>query len=206
MKGLLLKDLYMIRKVGWYQLLMFAVFLALGCISQNNGFFLLWPMVFLGLLSNSLIGYEEQAGWPLYAQTMPWERRTIVTEKYVLEFVLVLLGAGVIALVQAGNSAVRGGEISPVNVFLLCISVGLLAPALSLPPVFKYGTIKGRWFYMVLIILVSAVSGVLSEFAVGSESQTAPAEMVLGVVPLVVAVIYLLSWLLSMRFYEKREL
>ena len=59
---------------------------------------------------------------------------------------------------------------------------------------------------MVLIILVSAVSGVLSEFAVGSESQTAPAEMVLGVVPLVVAVIYLLSWLLSMRFYEKREL
>lgn len=206
MKGLLLKDLYMTKKIGWYQLLMFVIFAFLGCISENNGFFLLWPMVFLGVLSNSLIGYEEQAGWPLYAQTMPWERRTIVTEKYLLEFVLILVGAGMIALVQAVNSALRGWEISPVNVFLLCISVGMLAPALSLPPVFKYGTIKGRWFYMVLIILISALSGILSEFAVGGESQTAPAEMVMGVVPLVVAAMYLLSWLLSVRFYEKREL
>ena len=84
MKGLLRKDLYMIWRYGRLLLLISALFLVLGAISGGNTFFILYPVLFGGVLPVNLISYEERDGWNALCDTMPVSRKTVVNERYLM--------------------------------------------------------------------------------------------------------------------------
>ena len=83
MSALLLKDLYMIKRDCRGNVILCLVFAVAG-IAGNSIFFAIWPLLFCALIPSTLLGLEEQAGWQAYADTMPWSRKTVETEKYVL--------------------------------------------------------------------------------------------------------------------------
>ena len=80
-----------------------------------------------------------------------------------------------------------------------------LCPAILLPFTFKYGVEKGRFAYYITIGICCGVGAFL--VSAGFEIPTVTNSFwLLGAVAGVSILLYALSWRLSIRFYQKREL
>ena len=205
MKGLLKKDLYMAWAYSKVVLLMVVIFLVASAFADNGLFFLLYPLIIVTMLPVSLLGYDERFKWNVYCDALPLSRAQQVTEKYLLTlifsgcvFVLLALTQG-IRLLPAG----RTGEFWELLAAMLLFA--LISPSLILPFLFKLGTEKGRIAYYVflglLLVLVLLLS---SKGLVGSsEPSSGPLGILLSLV--IGVLLFLGSWRLSIRWYEKRE-
>ncbi len=207
MKGLLLKDWYAL----WSYLRIFLIvelgFVAMAIFTDANAFFLLYPCILSGMLSMTLIAYEEKEKWNIYALTLPYSRAQLVSSKYLVSLFLAL---SVVALATASqliamllNGAVDFRQI--LGQITLMLPLSLIPSALLLPFVYKFGAEKGRIAYYLVIGIFCAVLSGLGAFQ-GRPLQLPEGELMIVLILLASWLIYAISWLLSVKFYEKREL
>ena len=204
MKGLLRKDLYLAWATCRIFLLMAGLFLVVGAFSGEESFFLIYPMIIGMILPVSLISYDERSKWNLACDAMPLSRATVVSEKYLLTL-LSVLAVFLLTLLAQGLRLSGTGDLTPLRQLpALLLPLGLLGPALLLPVVFWLGVEKGRILYFVLVGLVCAV-GVF--FTSGTDVAAVTARELPGLVLVpVCAVVFALSWGLSIVLYRRREL
>ena len=208
MKALVYKDLVAIWKYCRNYLFLCAVFLVLSVFLEEYSFLQMYPAVFIGTLVSTLIAYDERDKWDRQVLTMPVTRRQYVTAKYLVG--LILQGTMVILSAVACALRLTMGDGFEWEVFkdYLAFLVGLAAasPSLTLPFVFKNGSEKGRMAYLVIlgIIFGLAVGGtmVLKKMNLLQNQMQIPGALLLVVL---VPLLYLGSWALSVRWYEKRE-
>ena len=208
MSALLLKDLYMIKRDCRGNLILCLVFAVAG-IAGNSIFFAIWPLLFCALIPSTLLGLEEQAGWQAYADTMPWSRKTVVTEKYVLTLSLSVCVTAVLTVVYAltgalGRTGIGPGDLLIVGIFVL----GMLPASFMLPVTFKFGMVKGRTAYMVCLMVMGALLGILSSLSgeVTDFLTAGPQTLLLALLIAIPTVLFAASWVLAVKFYEAREL
>lgn len=72
MKGLLLKDWYMIQKYCRSYILITAVIIGISLANGENLFFTFYPCMLCGMIPVTLLGYDERSGWMQYSGTMPY--------------------------------------------------------------------------------------------------------------------------------------
>ena len=60
MKGLLLKDWYMMKKYCRAYLLIAVVFIAVSLGNEDNMFFVFYPCLLCGMIPVNLLGYDER--------------------------------------------------------------------------------------------------------------------------------------------------
>lgn len=82
MKGLLLKEYYMIAKYCRAFLLIVVVFLAVSFFSSDNMFFIMYPAILASMIPVTLISYDEREKWNVYSGTLPYSRAQLVSAKY----------------------------------------------------------------------------------------------------------------------------
>lgn len=211
MKGLLLKDIYMALKYCRAYLLITLVFAIVFMIEDTNLFFLFYPMILAGVIPVNLISYDEKSGWMTYSAIMPYTRRQMVTAKYI--FVLMVLG-GSVALVTVTRLihtffAGQTDWVGFIMAIVLLVAASMVVPSLLLPVVFKYGVEKGRLFFYIVVVVAAGGCGAIGAAAVDNSFIDMLASIGGWLAPLALATSALLltgSWLLSIRFYEKREL
>ena len=208
MSALLLKDLYMIKRDCRGKVILCLVFAVAG-IAGNSIFFAIWPLLFCALIPSTLLGLEEQAGWQAYADTMPWSRKTVVTEKYVLTLSLSVCVTAVLTVVYAltgalGRTGIGPGDLLIVGIFVL----GMLPASFMLPVTFKFGMVKGRTAYMVCLMVMGALLGILSSLSgeVTDFLTAGPQTLLLALLIAIPTVLFAASWVLAVKFYEAREL
>ena len=208
MSALLLKDLYMIKRDCRGNVILCLVFAVAG-IAGNSIFFAIWPLLFCALIPSTLLGLEEQAGWQAYADTMPWSRKTVVTEKYVLTLSLSVCVTAVLTVVYAltgalGRTGIGPGDLLIVGIFVL----GMLPASFMLPVTFKFGMVKGRTAYMVCLMVMGALLGILSSLSgeVTDFLTAGPQTLLLALLIAIPTVLFAASWVLALKFYEAREL
>lgn len=208
MSALLLKDLYMIKRDCRGNVILCLVFAVAG-IAGNSIFFAIWPLLFCALIPSTLLGLEEQAGWQAYADTMPWSRKTVVTEKYVLTLSLSVCVTAVLTVVYAltgalGRTGLGPGDLLIVGIFVL----GMLPASFMLPVTFKFGMVKGRTAYMVCLMVMGALLGILSSLSgeVTDFLTAGPQTLLLALLIAIPTVLFAASWVLAVKFYEAREL
>ncbi len=208
MKGLLLKDLYMMKKYCKTYLLIMVVFIAVSFASSENLFFVFYPCLLCGMIPVNLLGYDERSRWLQYSETMPYSKEQIVSGKY-----LIGLGTqGTILLITGISQAIRMSisgtfVLGEYLVFMmLLLTMSLLASSITLPFIFKLGVEKGRMAYYIMIGIVCAGSVVSSNLLSNGIQAEIRLNGILPVVCLVGIGIYTLSWYLSIVFYKKREL
>ena len=204
MKGLLLKDFYLMAGYCKSFLLVSAVFIGLFVVEPSNFFFLLMLCIMLGMLPTTLLSYDEREHWNVYSQVFPVTRGQYVSVKYLIG----LLCSVLVALVVAAICLIRfeAGALLP----LLCISLAcsLIPAALLLPLSFRFGTEKARYLYLAFIALAAFAGAFLITGGEGAAAASAldPAA-VTWMVPLLGAggaALYGLSWLLSIWIYQRR--
>lgn len=195
MKGLLIKDLYMMKSYCRMHLILLLGFGFLAFADKGNGFFLLYPAVMAGSIPMTLLAYETQCGWESYCQALPVTRRQQVTVKYLIN----LLAVGATVLLDLVLMLILGNPLAETLEMLgMVLLTGICSGALLLPPIFKFGVEKGRIAYYVVLGAMCALS-----FQVDlSAGMTLPPFLPWLLAP----VILLVSWALSCKLYQNREL
>ena len=200
MKGLLLKDYYMTVKYCRMLILMVLIFAAVSAVS-NSIFLISYPFIIAGVLPVSLYAYDEKSGWCSYADAMPYSRAQQVSAKYISALVFICL---VMLICTVGKALTGDSFIEDFSLLVMLCGTGLLSAAVLLPFVLKFGSEKGRWAYYAVIIIACVIAAAV--FDTGSAvaldlTGTAAACILAGCV-----LLFGLSWLLSIKIYEKREL
>lgn len=197
MKGLLLKDWYLILRYQRAFLIIVVAFSIGGAAGSEvvSSFSTFYPCLMAGLMVPTLLAYDEKEKWHFYVQTMPVTRTQYVTGKYLfglcISAAMTLLSAIVMLIAYKGLSG-----------FSIRFSACLLLQALLLPFLFWLGAEKGRLIY-------ALVAGIFAALAVGGwMAADLGGGIHFGTAPLLAAalLLYALSWRLSILLYRKREL
>lgn len=206
MKGLLRKDIYQMWKYykTYYVL---AVVMEVASIWTNNAFLSVYPLMLMCMLPSNVQTIDESGKWELYCASLPCTRRQVVTGKYLIGPIFALPVLMLMVLCMSLQMDLAGrfswGELK--DMLLTCLGMILLMPALSLPLMFKFGATKSK---MVQFVVLGGFVGVVVAWSMLMDNDFTSLPALSGsVLPLLIIVlVYLLSWYLSVRFYEKRDL
>lgn len=209
MKGLLIKEWYTVRRSFLTALAVSALFIGIS-LKMELGFGICYLAPLFGMLPLTAMAQDEVSRWQQYACMLLQSRKQIVTAKYLVTLILVafalLLSAVPLHRITANDIDAHAGDIDAW--LTLAAGFGLAVPAVMLPLCFRFGTGSMR----VLWILLVSVS---LTFATGFLSLPyMPADgfrQYLGENPMLPAIfglagVFLLSWYLSVKLFERREL
>ncbi len=207
MKGLLLKDWYMIMKYCKAYVLISLVFIGVSIMGDDNFFFILYPCILSGMIPVTLLGYDERSKWDQYCAALPCTKAQIVSGKYLIGMAAQIGMLVLSTVVQGIRMQVKGtfSWESFGSILSMLAAISFLAPAVSLPPMFRWGTEKGRMAYYISVGLICGISAFLvsvSGITVLGSLPSSTAMLLLGLASLVA---YGISWYLSILFYQKRE-
>lgn len=208
MKGLLLKDWYMVKKYCRAYLLIAIVFIAISFFSNDNMFFVFYPCLLCGMIPVNLLAYDERSHWMQYSGTLPYTKTQIVSGKYLIGLLAqlaVLAATGIahgVKMYAAGNFVL--GDFAVLMLLMLIVST--LSSSICLPFVFKLGVEKGRTAYYVMVGFVCGASVLASGILRGQLMGEIQPNLILGLLAIVGISVYILSWYLSVVFFKKREI
>ena len=204
MKGLFLKDFYVAKKnLRTFLIMILAFSLGSLAVRDSGNFFLCYGIVMMPGITMSLISYDERYHWDTYAGAMPLNREQMVTEKYLLHLVMVLVWLPVLLVLQHFQQVPAFGG-APLTLLVAGLNLGLLLPGILLPIIFALGTEKGRAGYYVVLFGGMILATVSEELT--SLTGYVPEAMAGIVLILLPAAVYVLSWRIAIRLYEKRSL
>lgn len=208
MKGLILKDFYVTLKRCKSYLIVSAFFIAASFFLDNffsDGYmFMMLPVVIFAGLPISLLGFDEKSAWTKYSRALPYSKAQIVSAKYIFGFIFQVVMALVVLLALAIRAKTIGSEelSQTASVLGRVFILSLIVPAVGLPFCFKFGTEKGRVFFMALVFgLALAFS-----FSIDELKNNLKANVVFFIMLATVVAIYALSLLLSIVLYKGREI
>lgn len=207
MKGLLLKDFYMTAKYCRSFLLIVVVFLAVSFFGKDNVFFILYPVLISSMIPVTLMSYDEHDKWNVYSLTLPYTRGQLVSAKYLTGLIfgsaayVVSLAATIVHMQLNGYFSLD----SLLGMAVILLALGMLAPTLLLPLVFKFGTEKGRIAFYIMIGLMTAAGALAAGIGLQFALPAGGIWILAGIV-LIVVLLYALSWRFSIVFYRRREM
>ena len=208
MKGLLLKDWYMMKMYCKSYHFIAVVFVALSLVSNGNMFFVFYPCLLCGMIPVNLLGYDERSRWMQYSGTMPYTKVQIVSGKYLIGLLAQLTILLVMGVAQAVKMMIADdfvlGEFAVLMLLMLIVST--LTSSIPLPFVFKLGVEKGRTAYYVMIGFICGASVLASSLFRGQLGIEIKPNLVLAILAVVGIGIYIFSWYMSIIFYKKREI
>ena len=208
MKGLLLKDWYMMKKYCRSYIFIATAFIALALFSSDNMFFIFYPCLLCGMIPVNLLGYDERSRWMQYSGTLPYTKTQIVSAKYLIGLLTqaaLLIVTGIsqgLKMTAAGNFVF--GEF--VVLMLLMLVVATLTSSISLPFIFKLGVERGRTAYYVMIGFVCGASVLASSYFRGQLVAEIKPNLLLAILAVAGIGIYILSWYVSIVYFNKREI
>ena len=208
MKGLLLKDWYMVKTYCRTYLLIAVAFIALSFLSDNNMFFVFYPCLLCGMIPVNLLAYDERSRWTQYSGTLPYTKTQIVSGKYLIGLfaqlaILIATGVGQVVKMSVAGDFVFGDF---AVLMLLLLIVSTLSSSICLPFVFKLGVEKGRTAYYIMIGFVCGASVLATGFFRERLAMEIKPNLLLVILAVMGIGIYIFSWYLSVVFFEKREI
>lgn len=206
MKGLLLKELFMIRKGGIAFAILTGGFLFSAIVSGEPYMLLIIPM-FMSIMIFSFLNADEVSKWRQYSLVLPYGRKKIVSSKYLTILILNVLSTLIVVSAYLISVTVGKAEFSAELLFILLIFsviVGLFYPSVILPLNYKFDTEKSR----MIVFIASGIMGCISVFFVYGIKDIISifGEYIPVIMLAAVILLFAGSWLLSMKIYDKKDL
>ncbi len=205
MKGLIIKDLFTIKKQGKILLAITGFYLLFAIITKNLSIFGAVSVCVSILLPITSMSYDEHNKWDKYALSMPLSRKTIVLSKYVLGIMLNLVVSVVICAVNnilAFYMDINYGEV--IATTLGISGAGILFLSILLPAIYKFGVEKARLLMIIVFLVPTLIGMLLSESGMTLASWQMLDKLVYAA-PAVVILLLVLSINLSIRIYQSKE-
>ena len=207
MKGLLLKDILMLKSYARTISLMVVIYLVSGITWDNVYFFAGLSGILCIMMVMSSFSYDHYAKWDPYGASLPVTRADMVGAKYLLALVMMGLGAAVTALMHVVFILVRKGEFAALlPITLGTTAAGAFLVSVLLPCVYKFGPEKARLALMLVGVLVGLTVSLGVWLLPGNLEYTAVKLPLIIVLPAVEIAGFYLSYRLSCRIYRRKEL
>ncbi len=152
MKGLIIKDLYNLRKQLVLYIIIGVIYSVIGVVAKDSGgsSFTGLILIFSAMLPITAVSYDERAKWDKYGLTMPVSRRETVAAKYLLGVILTAAGA----LLSFAVGLLFGADMTEyAAVVTMLAGICFLYLSVLLPIVYKMGTEKARFIMLAVILL-----------------------------------------------------
>ena len=206
MKGLIKKDLFIIKNNLKIILILFIVFFLTGLKNSTDMSYI--PITLSVVLFLSTFSYDEFNKWDAYAITLPNGRINIVKSKYVATIILVVI-TSLISLIlnlligYINNSLNFEEIISMLTGITFSI---ILIQSISYPIIFKFGIEKGR------LLLFASIFIIISLISLIPVSLNIPSNIILFIekywlilLALLTSIVLSISYLISKKIYLKKE-
>lgn len=214
MRGLILKDLLNLRKnirtvliIGLAYSIFFSAFQPAAMVGII--------MILFMTQSLTTFSYDEYSKWNLYALSLPISRQQLVKSKYIVSYLLLIVGAILSFLTTLVISLFK----ETFNLFELtsstfaCFSVMAVMLMILLPLIYKFGVERGR----ILILAVFGIPTLLilitfKLLTIMNISMPTPEQLELWlsytpiIMPIFLALLTYLSYRLSIKLMLKTEL
>lgn len=198
MKGLLVKDLILIKNRG--KLLLIFFILSLIGIIGNTNFALILTMC-ISYFAVTTISYDDfEHGFP-YLFSLPATRMQYVTEKFILSLILNCLSWVAYLLMHSLRLVLHGQKLHGSGTFFLMpmgFVLTLMILGISIAIQLKFGTEKGRYVTWLVWAVLGGAIVITAHFIESRESLL----IVFGLVPLL---LYGCSYWFSCHLIKKKE-
>jgi len=208
MKSLILHNYYTVKKEIVFSLFIFA--LAFGAFLRTENLYIFYGIVIL-LISNSTLSgslYKDAISkWNQFQITMPLSRKDVVSSHYLGNILSVLIGI-VLNVILVSVSAILGTiaweDITTIiGTFLMGIGVTFFSGGINCLLFYNLGKSKSEFFG---IIPLALASGTLAIFIVVGTSFGFTLNVASALYLAVSAILFGLSYFISLRIYAKKDL
>lgn len=201
MRGLLIKEFYMVIKKCKIYFLVSLFIIILTYLDITNSFLMFFPIILCSIIPVNLVAYDERSRWDKYCEVMPYTRAQMVSVKYITGLVIqIVVGLAVIFVSSVYNNMTHWWRDMDIGYLMVEVIVITAFSSLCMPFIFKFGAEKGRVACYILAGIMLIFSYYISKY--NSNFVIPLGSLVfLGVLGII---LYMLSWILSIKFYERR--
>lgn len=207
LKGLILKDLYLVRIQILIVAIVLAVYIVMALISSGGGsigtFTGTYSVVVMSLLPITILNFDEKSKWGRYSAAMPVSRRVNVLSKYIIMVVLSVINAAAIGLVYT-LSKESARMIFIVFILAASLTTGSVVTALG----YKFGSTNARFIFtaVIFVAVISAVA-VAGGISISFGNELGSGLTIAALIFLAVsALVCLASYMISAHIYENKDL
>lgn len=197
MRGLLLKDFFLVRSVLGILLLVLLVVGSGMSVLTSTWVLTVVSTVMFGMIGVTTIGQDKASGWNRVAGVLPVSPRAVVDSKYTLY--LLLSGAG---FALGGVIGLLGALVQPqadgATFVAISLAIALLSGSITIPCNFLLGEEKG------IVSLIAAYPLSTAIFIGAAAIWRDPLTSGLAVLAVGVA-LYLISWLAARALLPRRD-
>ena len=211
MKAIWLADLYGSRRSLQLFMLLSMLFMLLAITSAatvTSLTFALCASAGAGMLPVVNLEAAEAARWDLCVQAMPCTRRQAVSARYLEALAVVGTVWAYGAALFCAKAALGGWTWAEVRLLTAFVpAAGLLSAALCLAVTFRMGWARGKFVFSVTVCVIGGSGAVTSLLGV-SDAGLGPfagSGAVLAL-PIAALALFMGSWALSVKWYNRREL
>lgn len=214
MKGLLLKDLALMKSQKMYALIIVVIAFFMIMNGQDVAFVIAYSNVIFVMMGVNTLNYDAFDNGFAFLFTLPVKRKTFVLEKYVFSLGSAAAGCSfsMLVLVVAdflGENKTLTGE--NIMYILIVAAGGMLMLSILLPVELKFGQEKSRMALVAVVIVLYAcaylllIGGPIDPLIVTLKlSQLKPMVLTVGAI-MIGLVMLSISYLISCRIVEKKE-
>lgn len=163
MSGLILKDLFAMKKQFRVVGLISIVYMGIGIMSNNSSFLLYLVFFFNIALILAAFSYDEKPGFEKYARILPISYKTLALARYVETLVI---NAICLAVVIPFSIYVEGSGKAVIEIVSACtaaVSVGMILLAILFPIIYRFGIEKGRIMIFAIVFIPVFVFAMLNK-------------------------------------------
>lgn len=204
MKGLLLKDLFILKKQTRFFMILLVFYIVFGLAVKEIAAFCSMVVIMCAMLPMTVMAYDERAKWDQFVLSTPASRRDVVLSKYILGILL-----GVAAIIIVTLFGLAGGPEQwkdTLEAALTTGAAGLILLSILLPVFFRFGVERGRLIMLAFILAPVVLSLLLSrlspDFSRILEELLTRTPWLLGIAA---AVCLAISFAISLAIYRKKE-
>lgn len=219
-KGLIIKDFQTIKSYKSTILFMIVIFVICAYINNKATNFIpiFMPLCF-GMLGISSFSYDNLAKSDKYLLTFPINKKDIVKARYIYILIFTLLGTLLGLILTLITQWIKTSEILNkefLNNTLAIIkgssSAIILLQVFQIPIMYKFGAEKGRIIQMIIIIAlmlgISLITTTLMNFFKISLNNfiIILKDYLITILGIAVILLYIISYKISCKIYEKKEI
>lgn len=207
MKGLIIKDLLSIKRIGFILLLLAFIWAACPLFPADAAMCAIFVFFITGVFVPVMIMQsDESSHWNMYALSLPISVRTLVLSKYLLVLFVDLTGfiLAAAAIVRASRLT---GEMTTRDSMLLSMSVcslTILVLSVSMPVLYRFGAEKSRLFLGASGLIPLLLFNIVSMLGI-REPDPDVLRLLAYLFPVFVLIILISSILLSIRIVHSKE-
>ena len=217
MKGLIIKDLCVIKNQMKSLLLVLALFIFLSIANKDATFVLFLIPFYMIMILITTFSYDEFNKWDSYCNSLPLSRKEIVKAKYLLfnATSLIVLVLGILASIIVPNF-IENTTFESIYASIIGVAFGIcLVISLLIPFYYKFGSQKGRIMLFLCIVIFALIIGMITSLDIFNNKElmnllNSLNNLSLGMITLLLiiltSIVMSISYYISVRIYKNKEL